>query len=138
MADPKTPEAPAKPKNDAEAKLAAAEAELAKLQAENKLALVQAEIDKLKNGGLTPAQVKRRDEALAKREKTVKETLANGKAVALYEITEKSYKPLVPGGSPTLLEPGTVIKIPVEKLPGESMVAVKAAPKSSESKFERA
>ena len=136
----KKPEAPAAVPAPAPtiSELDAAKAELAALKRTHELKLVQEEIEKLKNGGLSPAAVKRRDAALAKREATVKETLPSGKVLAVYELTEKSYKPLKPGGEPTLLEPGTVIRIPLEKLPGESMVAVKPAGAKSEAKFERA
>lgn len=127
---PKQAEPKAEPKTEKSAVdvLAAKKKELAELQAKHELLLVQEQIDRLNNGGLSAAAVKRRDLAREKREKTVKETIGEGKdakVLALYRLTEKSFRPVSPGGLSVIQQPGTIVRIPYELLPGASMEAIK-------------
>jgi hypothetical protein len=110
--------------------LAAAQAKLKALKEANELKLVQAEIDKIEAGGKGPLQMKAIREAEEKRAKTIHEG-----DLALYRLTEISYKALRPGGSVSLREVGTVIRIPLTRLPGASMEAVKRAPAAKADEF---
>lgn len=110
--------------------LVAAQAKLKALKEANELKLVQAEIDKIESGGKGPVQMKVIREAEEKRAKTIHEG-----DLALYRLTETSYKALRPGGSVSLREPGTIIRIPLTRLPGVSMEAVKRAPAAKADEF---
>lgn len=104
------------------AELDAAKAKLEALKRKNELALVQAEIDKLENGGLTPAQVARKKKLEAVREATAKEGQP-GKELAVYYVPEKSYL------DGAVRDPGYLKRLPLDRLPGDRWKAVtKQAP----------
>lgn len=126
---PKPSEAPKTPEPQS-IELEAAKAKLAALKAANELKAVQAEIDKLEAGGKGPAEMKVLRANELKREKTVKEG-----DLALYRLTEIGYKALRPGGEVSLQPAGTIIRIPLDRLPGLSMEAVKRAAPAAADEF---
>lgn len=117
--------------------LRAMQEELELLEMKNAKQLLQAKIDLLKNGGLHPGAVKRRDIAIAKRDSTAKEEQGDGKVLALYELKEKGYKGLFPGDMHAIREAGTIIRLPVDKLPGESLAAILPEPPKAAPTFRR-
>lgn len=112
-------------------RLAAAKAELAKLEAANELALTQAKIDSLKNGGKTAGQLKRI--RLAEEKRSLTHTFEQGgKKFCKYELGELSFK------NGRLMKAGELIDLPYERLPGDTMKAVKAVDPKAKPSFEAA
>ena len=117
-----------------EAELAAKKARVEALQREQQSKLLDEEIFKLEHGGKSRKEVKLKAEAEEKRSKTLKDT-HNGKQVACYRLTQVAYKPLSPGEQPALQQPGAIVKIPIDRLPGECMIAIKQIEPEAEPKF---
>lgn len=112
-------------------KVQAARKRLADLKASKELELLEAEIEKIENGGLSPAQVVLKRKAEKVRDATHKVKDRDGKVVAaMYRIPGRSFK----GG---VLRDDYVLQHPIEKLPGPTWEAVTRAPPKPASEFEK-
>jgi len=127
----KAPEKKGVTDTDIEAK----KAKVAALQREQQAKLLDEEIFALEHGGKSRKHVKTVADAEEKRAKTLKE---DGGKLAVYRLVATAYKPERPGAVAQLHAPGTLIRIPIERLPGESMEAIKSTKPEPEVAFEKA